>query len=655
MSILAPLGLLALLTLPVIVILHFRRERLRRVFVPSLLLWQHIAPMSGKQRKLTLPISFLLLLHLLVATLLALALSHPQWLSNLLGSGRQHVAVIVDTSTSMAASEGMGTTRLDQARGEVRGIIESVGINDQFTLIAAASSAQLITTGGSGDQANLLAALDELTPRGTGTNIDGALTLAQVAQENSGYGSADSPIVVVSDRDPPLEVTLPQHVQWLRVGSTTDNRAIVALSARARRGSAGGYDVYTRITNYDNRPAVATLNLYADDEVIDSQTVDFQSDGELELTWDLPAGINVLRAELETNDALDIDNSATLSLAEARSISTVLVSETPSEELERALSAVPGLSITRVSPADHFNAPQNYATDLTIFESTLPQEWPSGGVLVINPPAGQHPLLTVEAATGPEAPPEGQLPARVELTQTDAADRTLDDLSLGGVDLAFDSLKTIQVPEWGEVRLLAEKTERLPDGTLGDTSQTKPLIVQGRVGESDIALWAFNLQAGNLTTKLAFPLLVARTVEALTTPAPSDSLLVGQTLTVQPGPRTERIELTGPEGETREFASARTLVIDNLMQTGLYDIREYTADTLAYSGQFAVNAGTPLESNLKPQPFPATAMPYIAEGVPGTAAAEELPENSQPQSLWPLLAVGALIILLIEWLYVHWR
>ncbi|PMP83121.1 MAG: hypothetical protein C0183_08830, partial [Roseiflexus castenholzii] len=42
MSFLLPLGLLALLALPLIVLLHFLRERRRRVPTPSLLLWANL-------------------------------------------------------------------------------------------------------------------------------------------------------------------------------------------------------------------------------------------------------------------------------------------------------------------------------------------------------------------------------------------------------------------------------------------------------------------------------------------------------------------------------------------------------------------------------------------------------------------------------------
>ena len=49
-----PIGLLALLTLPIIIILHLLRERRRRVVVPSLQHWQNL-PRSRAAERQVLP------------------------------------------------------------------------------------------------------------------------------------------------------------------------------------------------------------------------------------------------------------------------------------------------------------------------------------------------------------------------------------------------------------------------------------------------------------------------------------------------------------------------------------------------------------------------------------------------------------------------
>src|SRR5690349_18186769 len=179
MTFLLPLGLLALLTLPVILLLHLLRERRRRVAVPSLLHWQNLPRKHEGERIRRIPLTLLLLLHLLVAALIGLALGRPQ-LVGALGGGARQIAIIVDTSTSMAARAG-ASTRFALARERARAALSGLDSGDRAILIAAGPTARVIASGSAGDLDILLAALDQLRPGGTGTDVDGALTLAEAA------------------------------------------------------------------------------------------------------------------------------------------------------------------------------------------------------------------------------------------------------------------------------------------------------------------------------------------------------------------------------------------------------------------------------------------------------------------------------------------
>lgn len=135
-----PLGLLALLALPIIVLLHFLRERRRRVPTPSLLLWANLPQRVEGERSRRLPLTLLLLLHLLVAALLGIALGGPQ-IAGALTPDARHTAIILDTSTSMAAIDG-GTSRFEQARQRARAIVASAAPGDRMTLITAGARAR---------------------------------------------------------------------------------------------------------------------------------------------------------------------------------------------------------------------------------------------------------------------------------------------------------------------------------------------------------------------------------------------------------------------------------------------------------------------------------------------------------------------------------
>jgi Ca-activated chloride channel family protein len=611
MTFLAPIGLLALLTLPVIVILHMLRERRRRVVVPSLLLWQLMPRRQEAQQRRRLPLTLLLLLHLIAAALLALALARPQW-SFALFRGNDALAVIVDTSTSMAAPAGAGS-RLDAARARARALVGSAG---SLTLIAAGSQARVVDAGGADAAARLGAALDALTPAGTGADIAGALTLAEAALQ----GRPDARVVVITDAAlPALAAELDGRpaalpVEWQTVGGPAPNRALVALAARPRPGN-GPAQVYARAVNYGDAPVRTVLRLYGDGEILDTRPVTMEPNGEAELTWTVPRGVTLLRAELDGGDALPADDSFSVSLAQTRPVRALLVSARPAA-LERALRAVPGLELSILDPVAYAGSD----ADLTIFDGFLPDQWPAGGVLAVHPPAGT-PLLEVDSRERAAAPDD-------VLEVLPGAD-LLDGVSLGSVE--FGQLRAATPPE-GFATLLRR----------GET----PLVLRGRAGASEIAVWAFDLGQGNLTTRLAFPLLVARTVRDLTPPALPPSALLGETVRLRPDPRADHVEVAAPDGSVQIVEAAPGRPVDlGLDQPGVYTLAERAGERVLYEGRLGVNAGAPVESDLAPRELPAA--PPAPAGVLG------LDDGRRP--LWPWLAAAALAVMLFEWLYVNGR
>lgn len=607
MTFLLPIGLLALLTLPLILLLHLLRERRRRVAVPSLMHWLNVPRRHEGERIRRLPLTLLLLLHLLAAALLGLALGRPQILGGLAGSAGQ-VAVVIDTSTSMAARQGT-STRFALAQERARAALRALGSQDRATLIAAGPSARIVASGGAADLAGLLAAVDQLRPGGTGTDIDGALTLAEAALDPDRRRA----IVVITDGSLPEQSaapprTLSAELDWQQVGDEAANRAIVAFAARPW---GGNLQVYARAANYAPVPAETAIRLYGDDRLLGTRAVALAAGGETELTWTLPKGYNRLRAELDSGDALPEDDDAFLSVGQARPISALLVSEQP-DTLRRALAAVPGVSVSAVDPAGY---QPGGAADLTIFDGFLPPEWPSGATLAVNPPPGSR-LIEV-----------GQQAQRLDAGELAQTGDLLDGLSFAGV--SFGPIYPVTPPPWAE--------PRLADGGT-------PLILRGRDGAHEVAIWAFDPAAGNLPTRLAFPLLVARAVRDLTPPPLPASLPAGAPLTLRPDPRAAELRLVDPRGAEATLASAQAITLDTLTQPGFYQVEERRDGAAVFRGLVPVNAGAAIEFNLRVR----AAAPAVAgEQGAGADTPRELTD------LWPWLALGALAVLMLEWGYIH--
>jgi hypothetical protein len=605
MTFLLPLGLFGLLTLPVILLLHLLRERRRRMAVPSLLHWQNLPRKREGERIRRLPLTLLLLLHLLAAALIGLALGRPQ-LAGALGGAPRQTAIIIDTSTSMAARDG-ASTRLAQARERARTALNGLGGGDRAILIAAGPAARVVASGGVADVAGLQAALDQLRPGGTGADLAGALTLAEAAFDQQ----RDRQVLVISDGalPPAPERTVAAPLDWQQVGSDQPNRAIVAFAARP---SGANIQVYARAANYGPTPIQTSIALYGDDQALGSRDVAIAAGSETELTWTLPARYSWLRAALDGRDALPQDDDGFISLSQTRTVRALLVSEQP-DALRRALAAVPGVSVTVAAPSSY--SPASAAADLTLFDGFLPQAWPEGAILAINPPPG-NPLVPV--AQRSSSPAAGDLVQHAGL---------LEGLSLEGV--RFGATRAVTPPAWAETQL-----------ALGDT----PLILRGRSGAHEIAIWTFDPAAGNLPTRLAFPLLVARTVRDLTPPALPASILAGARLTLRPDPRAAEIDLSGPESMRATVPVSRSAEIDTLTLPGFYRVEERAGGETVFRGQVAVNAGAAIESDLRSRPTP----PIV-----GAAQSPVGAPQREMRDIWPWLALGALAVLMLEWGYIH--
>lgn len=611
MNFLFPIGLLALITLPLIVLLHLMRERRRRVLIPSLMLWEQLPRRQDGPRRRILPITLLLLLHLVAAALLALAISRPQFIG-IAGHQATHTAILIDTSTSMGAQERSGT-RLDQARAEAQSIISAMQPADRTTIIALGPRPYVVADGGNADAAMLLAALNTLRPAGSSTDLDSALTMAEAMLDQQ----RSRRIIAIGDG---LPQTMPERrldlpFEWRQLGTPQTNRAIVTLNARPWGNKLL---VFASIANYSNEPFTGDVQLYQDETLAGSALISIDAGAERQLTWHLPTSGTFLRLAINGDDALPADDQAFLNLQSVRPIKALLVSDHP-EALQRALAALPAVSVTSVATSTY--QPDTQPADLTIFDSMLPAAWPQGAILVINPPVSQA-LLPVEA--------EDRSIGAARFEQNTAL---LDGLGFGGV--LFGNVHPLRPPDWASVQLAARPIE--------SEGPVTPLILRGQLHQQPIAIWMFDIQQSNLPSRLAFPILTARTVRDLTAAAPPAAISASNTLNFRPDLRATSVTITDPQGQQYSVAAAAVPALDSLREPGLYTIAEQGPQGTLFESHIAVNAGSITESNLTPGSPPTIRAPERDNG--GSLQQRQL-------DLGPWLAAAALLMLCIEWLYV---
>ncbi len=485
MTFLLPIGLLALLTLPLIVLLHLIQRRRVRQRVPSLELWRSLQSTTTERRPRRLPLTLLLLLHLLLAALLAVALAQP--LLRIALGHATHLAIIVDTSTSMAATDGQ-PNRLDDAKRAAHDLLGELQRGDRATLIELGEEPVVLAQADGPDTAVLLQQLDGLAAGGPDGDLDRALALAQ----STAQPRMATRVVVLTDLALQATTTQPVagQVEWRTFGGEADNTAIVAFEARPLR--SGEHQLYARVANYGTAPIARTLQLTLDGEEVTNEPVRLDGNSTAEWSWPLPAGATRASAALNDSDVQPLDDRADAVLSGGAQQRVLLVSD-GAIALERALRAQPNLTIEAVSPANY--APRS-DVDLHIFAGYVPPTLPPTPVLVIAPPPDQQ-LVEVGADQF-----------------TLAADQVNDE-RFGVLDwrpLQFRRVAQLIVPPWAAVAVAA-----------GDT----PLVLAGQRDNQPVVIWAFDPDDTNLANRIQFPLLASATVATLL-PQGGASLSVGE-------------------------------------------------------------------------------------------------------------------------------
>lgn len=616
MSFLAPAFLaLAVLVVPIL-IFYMLRLRRREMPVSSTLLWQQVlrdreanAPWQRLKRNL------LLLLQLLLLALLIFALARPALRAPTVVQG--NVVVLLDASASMAAV-GRGGTRFDAARAQARRLASELAGGATMTLIAVDRLPRVLAADTT-DPMALRHALDDAQVGHAEADWEAAWALAAAALGPVG-GARATTLVVISDGGLPDTLTdLPVPIRYLPVGERSENRAIAAL---AIRDGTRGPQAFAQVDNYGITPAVPLLELYADGVLFDARHVPLPADGSESLTWDdLPPDITWLQARLthgenDPPDLLDTDDTA-WAVRGNRPAARVLLITPGNLFLEQAVASLPGLEAFRATP-DADTSVESFA--LTVYDGVLPEAWPDGNLLVINPPHSTD----LFAVTG--------VFSDTVLLRTAVDDPLLRYVDLGGLHVA----RARAVEPFGGARILAE-------------AAGGPLLLAGETGGRRVAIFTFDLHDSDLPLQIAFPLLVANLAAWLLPQQPLDipvALSPGDPLALHPAPETASLTVESPDGTSHDLSlTGESITFAGTDDPGLYTVHQRLADGKEESALLAVNLFSPIESDLTPRETLLVGSEPLSAALYGEEGWREL---------WWIVTLVAALILLVEW-WVYWR
>lgn len=609
-----PLGAVLFLAAIPLVILYFLKLRRPRVEIPSLVLWQSVvndqrvnSPFQKFRRNL------LLLLQLLILTLLVLALTQP-FIGSAAGTA-EFTPILIDCSASMSAIDpATGETRLSLILDQVRERINNLRSDQQFALFTFASTGRRLTEF-TNDRRVLLQALESIEATDLPAQLDDVLRMA--AAYTTSFPIRE--VILLTDGNLPesVEFELPFSLQVKRLQVQGANLGITEMTAR--RDGKDGWELFIRITGASEDLQTAELQLYQNGEQIFTERISAAAgDGE-RLVFPIETDtLALVEARLipAGEDVLETDNRCWLTLPATRSLQVLTLGQLTT--WQRAVNVLDGVEQEVVTAG----VPDQTEYDLIISDGEIPEG--------INAP------VTLFVDVIPEDL-SGLIEKREDVCTVTDWNRTaplLQHVSLGDVQIG-------EQPAWGPEIGLREVEERgyevLAEGNAG------PLLLQKREGLKTTWWFTFHTDRSTLPYRVGFPILAANAVSSSLKQAALSEVSAAPTgvlpaLQLDAG---QDYQVEAPDGSLTAVRSGMTGLLTGIgaSEVGQYRVRD---------GNDVVSiVGTGLLS-LSETSLSAVEELRFAEVQVNTDATIRLEAD---RSLWWGLALGAFVVMLVEWWY----
>lgn len=608
MSLLAPAALAFSAIIPIIFLLYFMRPKRQERVVGSTLLWrQALQDIHASYPWQRLRITPLLLLQLLAAIVIVLILTRPAIFANSPISGNS--IIILQASASMQATD-VTPTRFESAKNTIADLVDTMGPGDHVSLITMARNPQVLIAQ-SQDKGAVLVALQRARVTNQSADLQQAISLAS----SLAAGEANVQILVVGDghvMNSDQAIVTPFPVRYLSVGTDKPN---IALTALASRNVNGQLTAFTEIANFSHQQRSIPVGLYADDHLVNVQTITLPAGASGSLEWNpLKSDTRVLHVRLLSQDPMTTDHEAWAIVGSSIHAQVLLVTK-GNTFLEAALRLQPNITLFEITPDKYSSNIGNY--DLTIFDGVMPLHPPSGNILYIDPPNGHYDFGISGKQTGISHISLGADPFNL-LTNVD----------LSNIHVIHDSHQ-LQPNLWAQTIIAAPET---------------PLLIAGENNNRRIAVLGFDLHASDLPLQPAFPILIHNLTNwFLPSPVLQDvQLAPGVPLTVQVWPGADHVTVTGPDQQTTTVGPPFPVTPYTKTDTvGLYHVTQ-TVRGRTVDGEFAINLFDAGQSRLAP----ARSLP-IVHSTNMTSGGSGVPR--QLREIWPWIAAFLLLVLCVEW------
>lgn len=352
-----PLGFLALLGLPAVVLIHFLQRQARVIPVSTLFLLAQTQRESVSGRRFDrLTNSVPLWLQLLAVLLLTWLLVEPRYLKP---ASVQQVAVVVDSSASLTVFKEEAMKQLTAKLPELKGSASQL----QIFLFESDPEKPTLYSGDSPKDA--LAALDAWQPASGALDPTNALRLARSRVSREG--------IIIYLTDTKVE-DLPFESKLLAVGEPKENCGFTGV-AFSRDGDTIIWKAILR--NYSDKPQKRTWQVeFSDGRRSEPKTVSLNKNGMTTISAAFPPDSPRLRVLLD-EDAFPLDNELPLVKPAPKAL-TFWGNTSPkfSDFAAKFVASFPGLETTNDSATADLS--------LVSYDPLLPELPPGDSIVVVD-------------------------------------------------------------------------------------------------------------------------------------------------------------------------------------------------------------------------------------------------------------------------------
>lgn len=335
MTFLSPIGLLALVGIPVLLILFLIRPKYQELEIASTYIWRQSKKYQKNLKLVRNIIRFLLLtMQIVLVTLIALILAQPRLISS--QENNEYIAIL-DTSASMRQLDDNGISRFDAARNAILSQCERLPISAHITLITTDPGANLLLERSNSSDARKV--LNDVTCGYGEAQIIGALASAQTILDDY----PNSNVFFYTDHDYAV-------FEGLTVVNLAKDRCEWNVVIRNLSGSNSiNNTLLTHELISYGRDANITLGLFVNDHLTDAQQVSCLQDQPTEVTWFLSDMMDLsnVRIVIDEADGLQEDNQAFLLRQPSETLRVLLIGEN-NTYLEMALGVFSQLTFESV-------------------------------------------------------------------------------------------------------------------------------------------------------------------------------------------------------------------------------------------------------------------------------------------------------------------